>query len=412
MTQKDVTGVICLPLPPLDRGRHTLSCVYTDGKYNTKNRCFQIQVVSATPVIHAGDGEEGRPNTTVHFVVQVTNEQGVPVQDGQVKMYYNSTQDNWWAEEAKEAQGVSVEIDSANIVVDGRVTLDYTIPNNFRAGNVNLRFRYDLSHEGYDPISVVIPVYVYRDGDLQLSYSYGSSVNNTTPVDEFYNVPPNTKCFCTATLYDGTDENKTPIKDVPINFKMGTDLTSPNPFGTIGNATTNNQGSCTVATPTISDTLTQFILKVKNEAQRIVGTIEKTQTLRVAKTATIITCSVRTDYSTSTNKMGLSVTVVAENENHTLLSGRPVIIKLNDMSVPQNGDFADPNDTLTVNTNSNGSATLSWENLYLSPNNTYSLEINVGGGNHIIGAKKNVGTISWTNGTKRYELVNNQLVEQ
>lgn len=406
MTQKDVTGVICLPLPPLNRGRHTLNCVYTDGKYNTKNRCFQIQVVSATPVISGGNGEEGRPNTTVHFVIEVKNEAGIPVQDGQVKMYYNSQQENQWAEEAEQEQD-GVELDSVNIVNDGRATLDYAIPNDFRAGIVNLRFRYDLSHEGYDATSVVIPVFVYRDGDIELEFKYGTTESNAVPIDisyddiadeTYYNMLPDNKLFCYATLYDGTDAGRVPIKNVPINFKMNT--------GTIANVTTNNVGVAKTNTPTITNSTTSFTISTKNEAKRYIGSTNKSQDIWVAKQAVLLSCHVETVYNSGDQTKELSVTVIATDENNVRLSGRPVMIKLNESSVPENGNFSNPDHTLTVRTDTNGEAVLHFNDIHLTQGNNYLLEVNVGGGFKVIGVKKELGNIKWGTGTNSYTYQN------
>lgn len=385
MAEKDVTGVICLPLPALNRGRHTLNCIYRDGKYNVKNRCFEIQVVSATVNINGGNGEEGRPNSTVHFVLQVTNERGQPVKDGQVKMYYNSVQDNSWAEQAMQEQQVDVELDTQQILNDGRVTFEYRIPNNFRAGVVRLRFRYDLSHEGYDDKSIELPVYVYYDGNLELEYKYGIASDNLYELDEFNNVPLGNKLYCFATLYDGTGANKIPMSNIPINFKMNE--------GTLENDTTNESGQCSANTPIINDTRS-FTMTVKNEEKRYLGTHTITDTFYPSRKCTLENLDVITQVVDG--QLLLDTSIELGTDAGASPVGREVQYKLNGLSIPKNGDFANGNGTKVGYTDDEGKCNLAWDDISLTAGNTYSFEANVGGGQHIMGLKlTDLGSIKW-----------------
>ena len=208
---------------------------------------------------------------------------------------------------------------------------------------------------------------------------------------------PNNKLYCIAEIYDGSDANRIGVPDVPVNFKMNS--------GTIGNKNTDNNGVVIMETTTISSTVDNFMIYVKSQAKKYIGELEGSQKIYVGKQATLKQCFIEVTNYDGTSDLLVNVSVT--NENDEPLVGRPVMLKLNNSSVPSNGNFFNPDATKVVRTNSNGEAVLAFEYISLGVNKNYTLEINIGGGYKVLGLKQELGSIKWqTNTINQYEYDN------
>lgn len=391
---KEVNGIICIPLPAMTEGNHVLSTTYTDttGKYQTENKCFNIKVISADVTV-TNHTTAGKPDCTINLQIGVKNELGQNVNSGKVYVLYENTQTN----PSITSDMLGDEIGVAD-VVNGVANVRYVIPSDFRAGQVFLRLIYNDSEDGYSRKSIASAFYIKRDGDLKLDVynSYDSATGELSdPIDEWNNIRKNSDYYFAATLYDDTDSDKIPLKNVGVNLKLneGTITTDVND-GPV--QVTDDDGVVFAKSKITSDYATDTVMFYgKSEAKQFVGEVNVNKTLFIAKHCDITILNGGTNKTKDGVKYDLYIELEVRDTDNQLLSGRPVGIKLNNVSLPENGDFENPDRDYEVTTDANGKAIFAVDDISLSRDHDYMMVINVGGGKHIFERKADIGFVRW-----------------
>lgn len=333
---KEVTGIICIPIPPLAKGKHTLSTTYTDTIYQTASKCFQIEVVDSEVTINVGT-LNGRPNCTLNANVQVTNELGRAVEDGVIKVYYHNQQDD--AQMQTFVNGLStLLIGSASVGSDGVAHVSLNIPSNVRGGKLILKTTYTHSDLGYDDKTYTSPLYINRGGYLTLgTYKTVDGVKSLVPVNGWINESDTVEVV--AALYDDSDSAKVPLAGVPINIKLNDETITLDVPGSTEKSYTNSQGKVSVNTQ-INTTNETFNLVAINEGKPYVSELSTQHTYRVRKLINTMSVTVSTvDEQART----FVVRAILKDSKGQPASGAVGILKVNDISYKEGDDPIDGN---------------------------------------------------------------------
>lgn len=405
---KEVNGIICIPLPAMTEGNHVLSTTYTDttGKYQTENKCFNIKVISAVLTV-TNHTTAGRPDCTINLQVGVKNELGQNVNSGTVKVLYESSSEYPQTNPSITSSMLGKEIGEAE-VVDGIAKIRYVIPSDFRAGQVYLRIIYDDSEEGYSRNSQASAFYVKRDGDLKLDvyHSYNSTTKEfSDPIDEWNNVRLNTDFYCVATLYDDTDSNKITLKGVPVNLKLNEGTITTDVNGGTPQLTDDN-GIVFAKTKVPSDYATNTVMLYgKSVAKQFVEECDVEKQLNIAKHSLFTISNGGTNKTNNGTKYDLYLDITVLDETNNKLEGRPVGVKINNLSLPHNGDFGSPDYNYEVTTDANGKAIFAVEDISLSRDTDYVMAITIGGGKHIFENRTEIGFVRWNSDDTVYQII-------
>lgn len=288
---KPVNGIICIPIPPLTEGEHTLSTTYEDAEYQSANKCFRIKVASANAVVTA-DRSTANPNCTVNLVAHLTNSLDMPIVGTKVRFSIVRSEQNGFngslvsrsliTSYGGEATAAVFPLGVVTSDNEGIVSLPVTIPTNIRAGLIKVKVEITQSPEGYtNGGTVLLPLYIKRDAHLELGvYPMVDGVYSSTSLSDGDTVDDGTNLRLISTLSDGSDSGSIPIPDVPVSMKVnGITVTADKVEGELD--LTNANGQVGYSPVHVDFSQNTFTVNAKNADYPYIGTDEVTYTFNV-----------------------------------------------------------------------------------------------------------------------------------